>query len=73
MLMIHQTAAKNPAAMSTGHDAASIRKDVVSGKRRSKYLVDRTFFGLPLGNDMEADQRDGLPPTTFFSHNSDKV
>ena len=73
MLVVHQTAAKHSAAMAPGRDAVDIHDDIARGKRRGEYLVDEAFLGLAFGKNVKPDQCEGLPPTTFFSHNSDNV
>ena len=73
MLVVHKTPAKHGAAAAPGRDAMDIRDDIVLGKFGGEYLVDETFLGLAFGKNMKPDQCEGLPPTTFFSHNSDSV
>ena len=54
-------------------DAVRSGKDIVCAQRRRKNFVDEALLRLAFNEKVEADQCDGLPPTTFFSHNSEIV
>ncbi len=73
MVVVQQTAAKRCAAMAPGSNAVDIRENIVFGQQGRQNPIDEIFLGLAFGKDMKPDQREGLPPTTFFSHNSDNV
>ncbi len=46
---------------------------VRSLKSRTEDIVNKPFLSLTFNKKVEADQRKGLPPTIFFSHNSERV
>lgn len=57
--------------ISAGHDSAGINNDIKGCKVRSKHFSGKIQFGLPFGYDVQADH--GCPPSTFFSHNSERL
>ena len=73
MFVVRQTAAKQPTVATPGGNAMNVRENLVRAEFRSENLIDKAFFGLAFGKNVKADQCEGLPPTTFFSHNSDSV
>ena len=56
-----------------GRDAVGVHKDVKSTEHGSENLIDEALLGLAFSKYVKPDQCEGLPPTTFFSHNSDNV
>ena len=73
MLVFHQAAAEQPAMVTSGFDSACVDKNVAATQLRRKNAVDEPFLRLAFDNDVEPDQREGLPPMTFFSQSSDNV
>lgn len=73
MFIIDQTTAENAAMVAPGFDAAGVYKNGMRAKGGSKNALDEAFLRLAFSKNVEPDQSDGLPPTTFFSHNSDSV
>jgi len=73
MLIVRQAAAKQTAVAASGGNAMSVRENGVRAEFRSEDLIHEAFFGLAFGKNVKADQCEGLPPTTFFSHNSESV
>jgi hypothetical protein len=73
MFIVQQAAAKQATISAAGGDTMRIREYVVSTEFGSEDPIDEAFLGLALNEYVKTDQREGLPPTTFFSHNSDKV
>lgn len=53
--------------------AVSVSEYAVRPELRSEYLVDEALLRLAFDKNVQPDQRDGLPPRTFFSQSSDKV
>ena len=54
-------------------NTVGVCKDFVYAKSRREDVFDKAFLSLAFGKDVEPDQLEGLPPTIFFSHNSDSV
>lgn len=73
MLVRHQAATEQSAMPTPGFDPACVGEDIAAAQLRREDSVDEGFLGLAFDDEMEPDQREGLPPTTLFSHNSDKV
>ena len=73
MFISHQAATEQPPMPAPGFDTAHVGEDIAGAELRREDGVDERFLGLAFGDDVQPDQGDGLPPTTFFSHNSDNV
>ena len=73
MVVVHQAAAKQTAVPAAGGNTTSVGENVVCAEFRRENLIDEAFFRLAFGKNVKTDQCEGLPPTTFFSHNSDSV
>ena len=54
-------------------DTVGVCKDVVYAKSGREDVFDKAFLCLAFDKNVEPDQLEGLPPTIFFSHNSDSV
>ena len=73
MFVVGQATAKQTAVPAASSNAMGVGDNVVRAEFRSENFIDETFFRLAFGKNVQADQCEGLPPTTFFSHNSDNV
>ena len=73
MLPFNQTAAKYPPMLASGGDSVRVNKYHTLGERWAKQVIDESLLGLTFDEDVEPNQRDGLPPRIFFSQSSDKV
>jgi len=73
MLVPQKSTAEQAAVPASCRDAMDIGENAVRAEFWGQDLVYEAFLGLTLSENVKADQCDGLPPSTFFSHSSDSV
>ena len=73
MLIVSEASAKRPAVTAPRSDSVDVRKNLVLTEHRAENVINEAFLGLAFSENVKSDQREGLPPTTFFSHSSDSV
>ena len=67
------TAPKDSRLPPACRDAMSVNEDAPHPEFRSKDGIYECLFGLTFYDGVQPDHREGLPPRTFFSHNSERV
>src|SRR5208283_1633031 len=72
-MVFDDAAPMDPCSSPSGRDAMRVDKHVPDSKFRRQDIADERLLGLALDHCMQADHRAGLPPKTFFSHNSERV
>ncbi len=73
MIVVDESSAVGRHAASPSRDSVDVCDHIGLPQFGSKDVSDEDLFGLSLDNDVKANQVEGLPPMTFFSHSSDKV
>src|SRR5205807_2068650 len=73
MVILDKAPSKFVRSFSARGDPMRIHKHALYTQLRSQYLSYEGLFCLSFNNSVQANQCDGLPPSTFFSHSSESV
>src|ERR1039457_538699 len=64
---------KNARPLSSRCEPVDVDEHPLCSEFRPEHIAHKRLFRLAFHNRVETNHRDGLPPRTFFSHNSDTV